>query len=422
VGPLYQPGEGNVSTSPFDYAVASLGPVGPDFKTHPPTISGDVYSNGPIEFGENAIVQSDGYHPGNVWANGAVTLDSGVNISGSVHADGDITLGDAASIGGSSYATGSIQATGRNSKITGGAAAYGAINVQNASGVGNSSVAYGNIHVSGPPYSWGFNVGGDVASNQNITVDNKGKVIGNASAAGTVTEASGGDVQGTITQGAPLFTLTLPEIPTLVAQDVEYWQNLYKTEAQNGTLINGDYTPPEGYVNLGNTYITGNVDMKNATVLYLTGTVYVEGRVDIKSKANIVGSGKLVAVGNIGLFNKLIGDPHSMPLLMTLGCFEMQNKGDLYAVLYAPYCHINLQNWNTVTGSVVGQSIEAGQGTVINWDVDVRNIPGLPGGNVTEGNGTWIPVEQPPIIEYRGVVIDYYIVCDDENCTIESGP
>jgi cytoskeletal protein CcmA (bactofilin family) len=276
-------------------------------------------------------------------------------------------------------------------------------------------LAYGDIPVSGPVSSWGFNVGGNVSSNQNITVDNNGKIIGDVSAAGTVTHTNG-VINGTITQGAPPFTLTLPEIPTLVAQDVPYWQNLYKTEAQAGGTIFGDYTPPKGDVYLGPKYITGNVDMKNATVLHLTGTVYVEGWVSIKSKANIVGNGKLVAVGDIDLFNKLIGDPDSMPLLMTLGCFNMQNNGDLYAALYAPYCSIDVQNWNTVTGTVVAESVIGGQGFTANWDPKVRDIPGLPGGNVTEGNGTWIPVEQRPIIEYRGVLMDYYKVCDTESC------
>jgi hypothetical protein len=105
-----------------------------------------------------------------------------------------------------------------------------------------------------------------------------------------------------------------------------------------------------------------------------------------------------------------------MPLLMTLGCFNLQNNGNLAAVLYAPYCQIDLRNWNTITGSVVAQQIIAGQASAISWNSNVRDIEGLPGGDVIEGNGTWIPQEQPPIIEYTGVQIDYYKVCDSENC------
>jgi hypothetical protein len=396
VGPVYQPGEGNVSTTPFDYAVASLGPTGPDFKTHPPTISGDVYSNGPIDFGTGAKVQSDGVHAGNVWAIGTITLENGVTVSGSVHSGGDIIMsGSAASIGKSAYANGSIQATGTANKIWDSAGAYGAISLQNASGIAHSSVAYGDVTVSGP-----------------VNPDT-----------GTVTHTNG-IINGTITQGAPPFALTLPPVPTLVASNVTYWQDLYKTQAKTGWIIppnefhGGTYTPASGNVYLGNTYIAGNLEVKNGTVLHLGNntSVYVEGTATIKSGANIMGTGKLVAVGNMGLFNNLIGDLHAMPLLMTLGCFNMYNNGNLYAVLYAPNCSVDLQNWNTVTGAVVAQSITGGQGTTINWDPDVWNIPGLPGGNVTEGNGTWIPVEQPPLVEYTGVQIDFYRVCDNENC------
>jgi cytoskeletal protein CcmA (bactofilin family) len=425
VGPIYVPGEGNVSTSPFDYAMASLDPTtGPDFKTHPPNIKGDVYSNGPIDFGSGAIVQSDGYHAGNVWAKGTVTMESGVSIAGSVHSGGDIIMQGTASIGISAYAEGSIQATGATSWIQESAGAYGAINVQNGSGIGHSTVAYGDIHVSGPLSGWGFNVGGNVASNDNIAVDNNGKIVGNAAAGGTVTTNSGGNIGGTIAPpGQPQFTLTLPEIPTLVAQDVAYWQNKYKTEAMTGPghVTYGDYTTSGNpkHVDFGNTYITGNLNVKNGYTIHLQSdtTVYVEGWVDIKSGANIMGTGKLVAVGDINLFNNLVGDANAMPLLMTLGCLNMQNNCNIYAVLYAPNCSVDVQNWDSLTGSLVAQNISAGQGFKATWTPAVANIPGLPGGNVTQGNGTWIPVEQPPLIEYTGVHIDYYKVCDDETCS-----
>jgi len=95
----------------------------------------------------------------------------------------------------------------------------------------------------------------------------------------------------------------------------------------------------------------------------------------------------------------------------------MQNNCNIYAVLYAPNCSVDVQNWDSLTGSLVAQSITAGQGFKATWTPAVQNIPGLPGGNVTQGNGTWIPVEQPPLVEYTGVHIDYYKVCDDETCS-----
>ncbi len=426
VGPRYIPGEGNVSTSPFEYAIAILGDTGLTINKKAAVISGDVYSNGPVDLYANSRIEPDPYgHAGNLWAKGSVILRSGVSISGSVHAEGDIILYDGASIGGSAYATGSIYATGYASKIWGGAGAYGAINVTNTSGVGNSTVAYGDIHVSGPVSGWGFNVGGNVASNSDIVVDNNGRVIGDVSAAGTVTHTNG-IIGGTVTQGADEFTLTLPEVPTLAANDPYYWQQLYKDEAMYGpdsqTIVG-----PVSYNNnddlyWGNTYVTGDLELKSKTNLYVTGntTVYVEGSLTVKSGCNIIGNGKVVVRDNIYLYNNVLGAPDSMPLLMACcpsGTINVQNWADLWAVLYAPCGGITLQNGAGVVGSIVGQGIESMKEFTPTWVEEVRNIPGLPGGNVTGTEGSWIPVEQPPVIEYKGVVIEYYIVCEDEECS-----
>jgi cytoskeletal protein CcmA (bactofilin family) len=438
VGPVYKPGEGNVSTSPFEYALAVLGDQGLLVNKKAAVISGDVFSNGPVDLYENSKIQPDPYgHAGNLWAKGSVILRSGVSISGSVHAEGDIILYDGAFIGGSAYATGSIYLNG-TAKIQGGAGAYGSINVTTVydkkavfgSGIGNSSVAYGDIRVSGPASSWGFNVGGDVASNQNIIVDNNGVVIGDASAAGTVTVASGGVVQGDITSGAPEFTLILDEVPTLVSNDPYYWQQLYKDEAMYGPgsqhIESVAGPPPIVYNNVdlywGNTYVKDDLELKNKVNLYVMGntTVYVEGSLWVKSGCNIIGNGKVVVRDNIYLYNNVLGAPDSMPLLMACcpsGTINVQNWADLWAVLYAPCGGITLQNGAGVVGSLVAQGLESMKEFNPTWVEEVRDIPGLPGGNVTGTEGSWVPVEQPPVIEYKGVVIDYYIVCENEDCT-----
>ena len=444
-GTYYTPGEGCNYTSAFDYAVASLGPTGPDFKTNPVTISGNVYSNGPVDFGAGSTVTPDGYHKGDVWANGPVTLEysiskGSVSISGSVHANGDIKMigygptdANYGSIGGDAYGNGSIQATGVGSWIGGSAWASEDINVGlnthgsevAGSGIAHSAVALGDVHVSGPVINgllW--NVGGNVASNGDVTVDNAGTIMGdvNVSPDGTVTH-SNGIINGDITYGT--VTLTLPEIPTLVATDVAWWQNYYYTQATTGpdhVTYPGGYTIPQGSgnVSMGNTYIVGDFDVKNGNTVYLGNdtTVYVTGLVMIDSASNVMGTGRLVAVGDITLKNKIVGDPIFMPLLMTLGCLQVFNQqasdpGTLYAALYAPNCNVDLKNWNIVSGAVVAQGITGGQGTNIIWNPGVRNIPGLPGGDVTDCETEWT---SNTLTEMPGVLIDYYKVCDTETC------
>ena len=451
-GIYYTPGEGCVYDSAFDYAVASLGPTGPEFKTNPPTISGNVYSNGPVDFGPGSIVQPDGYHKGDVWANGTVTLEysgskGSVSISGSVHSNGDIEMigygptdANYGSIGGDAYGNGSIQATGVGSWIGGSAWASEDINVGlnthgsevAGSGIAHSTVASGDVHVSGPVINgllW--NVGGNVASNGDVTVDNSGTIMGdvNVSPGGTVTH-SNGVINGNITYGT--VTLTLPEIPTLVATDVAWWQNHYMTQALEGYNVppdepyggkyqGGTFTIGNGgNVSMGNTYIVGDFDVKNGSTVYLGNdtTVYVTGEVNIASDSNVMGTGHLVAVDNMSLANNIIGDSTAMPLLMTLGCLQVGNQqaadpGTIYAALYAPNCNVDLKNWNIVSGAVVAQGITGGQGTNIIWNPGVRNIPGLPGGDVTDCETEWT---SNTLTEMPGVLIDYYKVCDTETC------
>ena len=426
---IYQPGKGNVSTSPFDYALASLGSGPIDFAgVHAPTIKGDIYSNGPIDFPSGSQVLPDEFHEGNVWANGTVNIGSGSLISGSVHSAGDITLGDGAFIAIDAYANGNIHVTGIASEISGSAAAYGAINVRISdtkatfgSDIGNSTVANGDIYVSGPVSSGGFNIGGNVASNQNVIVDNYGVITGNVSAAGSVTHSQG-NITGTITDGADEFILTLDEIPTLVANDVEEWRLQYLEESQATPQI-GTYPPIKGTVNYyGPIYIFGDLDLQQGTTIYLTGTVYVTGKLTVNEGCNILGSNKLVA-GSIDLKTKVIGNETQMPLLMSLGELTLanipasqkwQNIGILNAVLYAPYDIVDISNWYSVNGSIVAQGIVGQQGLKIAWQDEVRNIPGLPGGNVTQEEGGWNPVQE---LQYVGVYIDWYKVCDNENCS-----
>ena len=443
-GIYYTPGEGCVYDSAFDYAVASLGPTGPDFKVNPVTISGNVYSNGPVDFGPGSTVKPDGYHKGDVWANGTVTLNysiskGSVSISGSVHANSDIIMYDYGAIGGEAYAGGSIQNTGLGSWIGDSAWASGDINVGlntngpgvAGSGIAHSTVASGDVHVSGPVINgllW--NVGGNVASNGDVTVDNNGKIAGDVSAHGNVI-INGTPMPGE--GGAPLFDLTLPEIPTLRPGNVLWWQDFYMNQALSGYQVppdlpyglkntGGDTFTLEngGNVSMGNTYIDGDLEVKNGSTVYLGNdtTVYVTGEVKIDSGSNVMGTGHLVAVGDIYLANNIIGDLTAMPLLMTLGCLQIGNQnqanpGTIYAALYAPNCNIDLKNWNIVNGAIVAQGITGGQGTNISWNPGVRNIPGLPGGDVTDCETEWT---SNTLTEMPGVLIEYYKVCDTETC------
>ena len=414
VGVTYQQGPPVVGTSPFDYAMANLANTPMTFKdSHPPILTGDIYSNGPIDFPGASKVQSDGTHAGNVWANGTITLESsGVDIAGDVHSSGDITLGQTASIGGSAYAGGSIQVTGTASHISGSAEANGAINVQNTSGIAHNVLSNGNIHVSGPVYSLGYNAGNVSSTNGNVIVDNNGIIIGHVSAGGTVTH-SNGIINGTIIEHAPQLPVSLPAIPTLVANDVAFWQNWYGDQAKAGPTTGSQNV---GSGDLGPTYIVGDLSVDTNAVVQLTGTVYVTGDITIKEGVTILGPGTIVMEGTLSdKEGGVYGSSGHQVLLMSLSTdgIDTKSKGNQYCIFYAPYGTVNFQNWDTVYGAVIGQSITSQNGFQATWTPDVYSIPGLPGGYVSQGNETWTPVQQ---VTFTGPVIEYYKVCDTETC------
>ena len=427
-GNIYQPGVYTPSTSPFDYAMANLdSSITLNFQAaHPPTITGDVFSNGPIDFPGGSIVQGDGTHAGNVWANGAVTLESsGVNIAGDVHSTGDITLGDTANIGGSAYAGGSIQATGTASKIWSSAWANGTINVGlitkksgvagSGSGIAHSILAGGDIDVIGPVSSWTYNVGGNVSSNGNVIVEENGKISGWVDAHGTITTKTGGVIVGTPTPYVPEFTVPLPAIPTLVADNVSFWQDWYGNQSKLGGTVTGDINFGGG--NLGPVYINGSLTLGTNAVVQLMGIVYVTGSVTIKEGVTIYGPGTIVAEGTYSdKEGSVYGAPGQEVMLMSLSTagIDTKSKGNEYCVFYAPFGPINFQNWVNVNGAVIGQDITSNNGFNASWTSAVYNIPGLPGVYVPGSPGPGSTVQQT---SFAGPVIDWYKVCDTQSCS-----
>jgi hypothetical protein len=177
-----------------------------------------------------------------------------------------------------------------------------------------------------------------------------------------------------------------------------------------------------GSGNLGPIYIAGDLTISNQATVQLTGTVYVTGNVEVGTKANIKGPGEIVAEGVIhDSPNCTYGDPGQLVLLMSLStsplAIELQGsdvQGAMNCVFYAPYGGVSIKNHTTMFGAMIGQTLYSHNGNSITWTQDVYSIPGLPGGYVSQGNETWTPVQQ---VTFTGPVIDYYKVCDDENCS-----
>jgi len=411
--PEIVPAEGNASTSPFDYAMASLGNAPSDIGGKS-EIKGDIYSGGPMNIYADTVIN------GRAYADGTMDVGAGGVIMRSAHANGDIILEKGAEIWGNAYAEGDITLL-FGAAIQGSAYSKGAVMLNKEGEIGGNAWAYGDITIYDPQKSQLTTIWGNVSSNEDVIADG-GRVVGYAASHYTVTEINGGSVVGLIYEGVPTFIITLPSMPTLVIPDVEYWRDYYYDEAHgNTTHTNDDFEYDGTYeVNkhnegdpLGPLHIWGDLEVVNKATLTLSGVVYVDGNVNIDNGCNILGEGKIVAEHDINLWNNDVGSASGLILFMSVyGNIIDKNNSDLNAVLYAPNGEITVGVDSNVSGSIVGDSTDLKNMVTAKYDVQVRNIPGLPGGNATVPVPTTTTQPVEPGSEFEGIRIISYIVLE----------
>ena len=87
----------------------------------------------------------------------------------------------------------------------------------------------------------------------------------------------------------------------------------------------------------------------------------------------------------------------------------------LYVVLYAPSPppngKVEFGTKSQVSGSIVGTIIDNKNMIIVNYNENVTEIPGLPGGNVTSPEPTPVEVEVKTTT-YTGAKIDWYKVLE----------
>jgi len=408
--PEIVPAEGNASTSPFDYAMASLGNAPSDIGGKS-EIEGDIYSGGPMNIYADTVIN------GRAYADGTMDVGAGGVILRSAHANGDIILEKGAEIWGNAYAEGDITLL-FGAAIRGSAYSKGAVMLNKEGEIGGNAWAYGDITIYDPQKSQLTTIWGNVSSNEDV-IANGGLVAGNAASHYTVTEINGGSVVGSIVQGVPTFIITLPSMPKLVIPDVEYWRDYYYDEAHgNNTHPSPSYEYSGTYevkksASLGPKHISGDLNIVNKATLTLSGVVYVDGNVNIDNGCIILGEGKIIAEHDINLWNNDVGSESGLILFMSVyGNIIDKNNSDINAVLYAPNGEITVGVDSNVSGSIVGDSTDLKNMVTATYDEQVHNIPGLPGGNATVPVPTTTTQPVPPGLEFEGIRIISYIVLE----------
>jgi hypothetical protein len=364
----YGPGKGD--TSPFQYALASLGSDPVTLQGagggSPLIIRGDIYTSSDMTIDsyvqiEPAEIEPGVYRPSSIWVNGDLTMEEASFISGDAHANGYIHLYSGAGIGYNAYANGYILMDGGDAYIGNSSYAVGDITLNDTSKIGGNAEAGGDIsvfHGTGHA-SDQTEIFGNAQSTKNIVVlgESVGPkadgypptavIDGNAKAGEDITIDKkigahwGGAIYGSKqsyyvpTPSAP----NLPLLPVLVNPEIAYWQSFYKQEAHgmDPPLDDPNYpTPlPDPHDVLGNytLYDSAPITLENKeerhlgpvhviaatpsdygidgrsannVALYLDDTVYVDGSVSLDNNCEIIGGGKLVATGDITIKNSTL--------------------------------------------------------------------------------------------------------------------
>jgi hypothetical protein len=191
---------------------------------------------------------------------------------------------------------------------------YGAQVGEGGMTMGNNAVIKGNVYSNGSVVSGKGYIEGTVivAKNGNriegliIQQDAQAHSCKDSQITGTLTYVSGGTIQNCLAGGT--IKIQPNEIPTKDLPIPQTQIDKWKSEAEKGGTISGDYTISGKITqNLGPVKITGNLLVDNNAVLNMTGTIWVVGdlRIDngatIKLDSNSYGalSGVIVVDGKI---------------------------------------------------------------------------------------------------------------------------
>ena len=191
---------------------------------------------------------------------------------------------------------------------------YGAQVGEGGMTMGNNAVIKGNVYSNGSVVSGKGYIEGTVivAKNGNriegliIQQDAQAHSCKDSQITGTLTYVSGGTIQNCLAGGT--IKIQPNEIPTKDLPIPQTQIDKWKSEAEKGGTISGDYTISGKIIqNLGPVKITGNLLVDNNAVLNMTGTIWVVGdlRIDngatIKLDSNSYGalSGVIVVDGKI---------------------------------------------------------------------------------------------------------------------------
>jgi len=161
----------------------------------------------------------------------------------------------------------------------------------------------------------------------------------------------------------------------------------YKTEAQNGGIIEGNLVLGAGTHNLGPVYITGYLKIADGADVTLGGCVYVEGSqkmaipsggpetysIHIEHGTSLAGTGDFIAEdGDIKIEIAVI-EIDDVPLIAAMtGNIKVENCGYIKGLLYTPEGEVDLEENIEIYGAIHAQNMSMMQNCTISYPQDAE--------------------------------------------------
>jgi len=184
--------------------------------------------------------------------------------------------------------------------------------------------------------------------------------------------------------------------------------NDWKTEAENGGIIVGDYIVATDQT-LGPKKIEGNLSLTDGSTLTLSGALYVTGSVTVTNNSSIElassygnGSGVLISDGAMNFSNNVIlSGAGTGSYLLVISLLESSttkaitiNNNVNGALFYAPNGSIDLEN-NATIKQVTAYKLELENNVSLNYEQGLADITfsSGPSGGWVELQGSWVLIE-----------------------------
>jgi len=186
-----------------------------------------------------------------------------------------------------------------------------------------------------------------------ITVTDGDLLLEGSTTDGDIYASGGGTVRESVVTG----TITKNGTEEFDLLDTEP----YKTEAQNGGIIEGNLILGAGTHTLGPIYITGYLKIQEGAEVTLGGTVYVEGSekmdgnlaIHIEAGSSLTGTGNLIAEEGDIKIEVARFELDNIPLVAALtGSIKIENCEYIKALLYAPEVSIRVEENIEICGAL----------------------------------------------------------------------